>query len=134
MRLSGLPVCDCCAVFEGTGGGGSGGDDAIALCQCGVYRFGGAWRKSVVLGVEADFVEVFGTNGLEGAEAHVECKYLDLNAFCLSSAMISGVKWRPAVGAAAEPGCWGRRFDSGRGRRRCRRGECREGAACGLFC
>ena len=101
-----LAGCDLSAVFEGAGGGGSGGDDAAAFGEGGVDGGGGGGGEGVVLGVEVDVGEVFGADGLEGAEAYVEGDGLDLDAVGRRSRRISGVKWRPAVGAAAEPGCW----------------------------
>ena len=64
---------------------------------------GGGGGEGVGLGVEADVFGAVDADGLEGAEADVERDVSISTPRCLSASRISGVKWRPAVGAAAEP-------------------------------
>jgi hypothetical protein len=72
VGLEGVGVGQVGAVFQGAGGGGPGSYDAAAFAEGHVYGFGGGCGEGVVLGVEVDVFESFGSDGLEGSEAYVE--------------------------------------------------------------
>ena len=67
-------------MFECADGGGSYGDDAAVFAEGGVDGGGGFWREGVALAVEVDVFDAVYADGLEGAEADVECDVGGLDA------------------------------------------------------
>ena len=68
------------AVFEGSGGGCSGGDNFSLVVECGVDSGRRSGRQRVVFRVEADVREMRRAHGLEGSKTNMERDVLDLNA------------------------------------------------------
>src|ERR1700733_5306506 len=67
-------------VFQGAGCRGAGSNNAAPRSQRCIDSIRSHSRERVVLGMQMDIFQLLGTNRLEGAQAHMECDGLDLNA------------------------------------------------------
>jgi hypothetical protein len=95
-------------VFQGAGGGGSNRNDAPARWPARrLSASSGGRGQRVALGVQADLFHPGDPDRLKGSQPDVQRESCDLHAALASGRPGSaGVKCSPAVGAAAEPGCW----------------------------
>jgi len=94
-------------VFQCASGGCAGGYDAISALQRSVYGFGGGGGEGVAFGMEVDIFQIFRTNRLKGAKAHVESDGLDLDAVLFELGQYFGGEVKTGSGRSGAAGLLG---------------------------